>query len=481
MEAQLVAAAQLAAADDHEAEHAPNDGQLLSPPSDPLLDSDDDGSDDNDGSDNDDGSDDAPDHDIDLNVVLDEFVEKYTAGIQQRDKNWFKLMGTTIGGSEISSLMGTNPYSSLYDVAASKLAILQDRHTWIGGDACWWGTLFEDVLGSYVEIDMGNKIKGDNICIQTRAGHRNSPDGYIVAKFAQEWRGGADDEPTLKLVTTDMNIEPDLEIIILLEFKCPLSRKPTRKVPKHYIPQLWSGLAVSPLADFGIFVDSVFRKCALQDMGNNIRYDRDYHVRDGNHLSSHPGALAWGLIGVYAPKMNAPAQVRFFGEKDVAHAAWDIKTSYMSYILDSNDDTVIDLGEMDNKLFVKTLEYIDSKAFPVKRCLPWCYDGRGNNLSFDEQYDQLCSNAPEHHILIGLLPWKLFEVNYVPVERNPQFFEQMMPLINKVHTSVSEAMSHENPQAHLKTLLRPPVAGKQSSTDNDLQDLFDACFAPSTD
>lgn len=421
-----------------------------------------------------------------LDELLDEFVAKHTGGVQQRDKNWFKLMGTTIGGSEIASLLGINPYSSLYDVAESKLAILQDRHVWVGGDACWWGTLFEDVLCSYVEIDMGSKIKGDNICVQAIPGHRNSPDGYIVARFAKVYAacaahdalGAAPNEPTLKLITTDMDIKPDIEQILLLEFKCPLSRKPSRKVPKYYTPQLWSGLSVSPLADFGMFVDSVFRKCSLLDMGNNIRYDKEYHVRDGKHLANHPGALAWGVIGVYAPKMTAPITVRSCDDgTDAAYAAWDAKIEYMQYRLANDDDTVMDLGDMDNKLFVKILKYIDSKAFPVKRCLPWCYDRRGNVLSFDEQYMELVRNTPEDFILIGVLPWKLFEVNYVPVERNHSFFEQLLPLINKVHNSVRDALSQSNPQGYLRKLLRPPVAGVQSSTDSELQDLFDSHFA----
>jgi hypothetical protein len=65
----------------------------------------------------------------------------------------------------------------------------------------------------------------------------------------------------------------------LLEFKCPLSRRPDGGVPKQYLPQLWSGLAVSPVAHAGLFVDVVFRKCALADLGPGPEYDREYHRR----------------------------------------------------------------------------------------------------------------------------------------------------------------------------------------------------------
>jgi hypothetical protein len=444
------------------------------------------------------------------------FVKTYQDGTQQRDSKWFALMGVTVGGSEISSLMGINPYSSLYDVAASKLAILENRHVWNGGDACWWGTLFEDVLGKYVEIDLGGVIYGDNICVQQIMGHRNSPDGYIVARFSvpqdvarddadddseNDIENNADDDacvvvdsendvacdsgvvcgisiPQLNLYTTADDDNGELiPIIVLLEFKCPLSRKPTGKVPRHYIPQLWSGLAVSPIASFGLFVDSVFRKCCLLDLGDNPEYDTNYHISRANEMKDQCERLpiAWGIIGVYAPKLNAPVAVRMGTsiENDVACFAWEARCSYMGYQCGS--DSIIDMGEMDNRLFSKILNHIDKKAFPVTRCLPWFNDGRGNTSSIDATIADLHATAPEHHELLAILPWKLFEIHYISVARKLDFFEEIMPLITKVHDSVAESFGRPDSREHLIQLLRPPKHGKcEDISEDELQSVFDS-------
>ena len=72
-------------------------------------------------------------------------------------------------------------------------------------------------------------------------GHRNSPDGYIVAHFCEVSKNNNDktnnDEnatPQYQLYTTDMDpLLIKFSRIIMLEFKCPMSRKPSMEIPKH--------------------------------------------------------------------------------------------------------------------------------------------------------------------------------------------------------------------------------------------------------
>ncbi len=132
-----------------------------------------------------------------LDQHLSEFVAAYD-GMQQRDASWYAAMGTTVGGSELAALLGCNPYNSINGVINSKRKILSGDNKFNGGAACWWGTLFEDVICDYVSLDIGSPVRGDNICIQRYVGHRNSPDGYIVAGFIE-----TDDEAD-QLFTTDM-------------------------------------------------------------------------------------------------------------------------------------------------------------------------------------------------------------------------------------------------------------------------------------
>jgi hypothetical protein len=426
----------------------------------------------------------------DLDAILDDFVRSF-GGMRQRDARWYAAMGLTVGGSELAAIMGLSPYSGLADVVANKVAILEGRDNWAGGgEACWWGTLFEDVIGAYVAADLGAPVRGDDICIQAFAGHRNSPDGYAVVRLGRDGAGGR------RLWTTDMPPDaPTVRQIALLEFKCPMSRKPRGAVPRHYVPQVWSGLAVSPVASFGLFVDAVFRKCGIADLGDTAGYDTRYHRFDRGAWEL---PVAWGLIGVYAPRADAPRRARLgwrgdewapgdpdpdAADADAAQAAWQIHAAYFG-LAPSGQDTaeVADLGDMEAKLFNRALGLIDRKRFAVLRGPPCFADGRGAPLHTDEgvggAIEGLRRGAPAGHWLLGVLPWKLFEVDYVPVRRRAGFMEEVAPLIEGVHRAVREARAAPDPAAYIAGLGPPRGAKRARGVDDDsLQDLFDSVAA----
>ena len=427
---------------------------------------------------------------IDLNRLLVEFVKTH-GGMRQRDASWYTVMGVTVGGSELAAIMGLNPYSNFFDIVANKLVTLAGGNSWTGGgEACWWGTLFEDVIGAYVEADLGAPVRGDDICIQEVAGHRNSPDGYIVAQLYRGVGG------SLHLWTTDLSPAiPTTQRILLLEFKCPMSRKPLGTVPRQYVPQVWSGLAVSPVAHLGLYVDAVFRKCGILDLGDTPDYDAEYHRYDRGAWD-HP--VAWGLIGVYAPLLDAPRRVRLgwrldewtagdpeldTPDTDASQAAWQIHSTFFGLRLKNQAAVrdVADLGEMEAQLFNRTLGLINRKRFPVARGAPCFADGRGAaDHGVGKAIEALRTGAPTDHWLLGVLPWKLFEVSYIPVDRRPGFMEEVAPLIEDVHRTVTEARASADPAAYLSAkaaAMGRPRREAHSSTgvgEDEIQDLFDA-------
>jgi len=436
--------------------------------------------------------------DVDLDQLLVDFVAQY-GGMQQRGPEWYAAMATTVGGSEIAAIMGKNPYATIIDVIMSKIIKLGGGDSWTGGGpACWWGTLFEDNICAYVELDIGSKVLGDNICIQELPGHRNSPDGYIVARFYR----GADGR--LHLWTTDMNPSiPPIWQILMLEFKCPMSRKPkSGKVPPQYRPQLHSGLMVSPVAHRGLYVDAVFRKCGIMDLKDTPEYDTEYHFRDRGAWS-HP--IAWGMMGVYAPLNDAPRWVRHgwrstewklgdpdpdATDADAAQAAWDIHSRYFGLRMRNQHTSldVADLGDMDEKLFDRALSLIDRRLFRVVRSAPCFADGRGSALQTGKDVgahiEALRTSAPPHHFLLGVIPWKLFETVYVPVDRHPNFIDVVRPLIDEVHATVTAAIASGDSDAYMlayrKRLgIRGGREWKPSISDDIVQDLFESIAAQS--
>jgi len=438
-----------------------------------------------------------------LDQQLKQFVLRNT-GMRQRDSSWYTAMGTTIGGSEVAALMGCNPYSNIHDVVASKVALIQGRDTWTGGGAaCWWGVLFEDIAAEYTAIELGSVVRGDDICVQRYPGHRNSPDGYIVACSvldadaldadaldASALDASALDEesgpveardPLFRLWTTDMDPAlATLPRIFLLEFKCPISRCPGSDVPPQYRPQIWSGLAVSPVAHAGLFIDCVFRKCAIGSLGPGPAYDTDYHTQKAKGVV-YSAAVAWGLIGIYAPVLDAPRGVRLNWRRstwsegdptddiDYAVEAWRLRTEANAVGYCVND--VIDLGALPGRTFDRVLNAVNLRRFPCRRLTPCFADGRGLDLQSEDavaaEIDLLRATAPMHHCLLGVVPWKLFEVTMVPVSRHPDFMGVVGPLIDDVHERVRVALEQPDPDQFLRNERRASARPKKSISDAD--------------
>jgi len=301
--------------------------------------------------------------------LLINFVAKWK-GIRQRDKEWYDLMGLTIGGSEIAAIMGKNKYSSREKVIADKVCMLFGENNFNGGAACNWGILFEDALCPCIEDIFETKIYGDSIVIQVYTPHRNSPDGYMVVGtfFAEGINCKVKHGDTG--ICTKYDVETATgELLLLLEFKCPHTRR-VATVPEHYAMQVQSGLMVSPIADLGLFVDAMFRKCKLADLGT-ITYDRNYHNRD---RAPYPvTVIAYGIILV------------FDGEEH---------------------ENYIDFG--DNCDFDQILDKINKKEYTVKY------------MPINQSIIEPC---------LGIIPWNLYELVYTFIERDTGFFDRVMPVI----------------------------------------------------
>jgi hypothetical protein len=414
----------------------------------------------------------------DLEQVLSNFVACHV-GTSQHGSEWYEAMKTTVGGSEIAAILGVDPYKSFISVVKQKIELLNGTYKWQSNVNCWWGTLLEDVICRYVEIDMGSAVHGDNICIQIYDGHRNSPDGYIVAKYYRR-------NNKINIYTTDLtDVCPDeiFEHISLLEFKCPITRIPTGSVPRQYKPQLLSGLAVSPVADLGIFVDSVFRKCNLVQLSaQDGAYDTEFHKKDVAGQYGLP--VAWSMIGVYAPIMGAPNRVCFGWKSDMWTDGDPIRDSAtadaasvahsMSYEHTGGrpDDDVIDMGDISPTAFSNIMSMIDTKQFPVHRIDPCFHDGRGYPLrTAGEIYlaiDRLRERAPKYHRLLAIFPLKIFEVSYDPVYREGNFVNDVLPVITEVHQVAAAALVHDDPATYLaskdKVKRRKPRATAPSAT-----------------
>lgn len=311
-----------------------------------------------------------------MKKALSQILRIYESSLKQGTKEWYDDMQNTIGGSEIAILKGLNRYQTYEQLIRKKLGLLKEDFS--RKTACHWGKLFEPIIASYINADLRTKVEGSDICIKEIKGHRDSPDGYAIIMAA--------------LVDGNFVISDiGMLLLVLLEFKCPLSRRPGRKVPEMYKLQVWSGLAVSPWAQLGLYVDGMFRKCSLCDTyAGNKNYDKTFHA-DKFRVDK---PLAYGIIAVYAP--------------------------LDSYLYKKLDVSYIDFGKSSEDVFRNVLARISAKTLFVKYYGPY--------TDF-----QIRPNIPTDG-LVGIIPWKLFQIEYILVERKEGFLDDMIELLEEFET-----------------------------------------------
>lgn len=78
-------------------------------------------------------------------------------------EDWLKLRQTGIGGSDISAIMGFNPYKTAYDLYLEKVNdVVADAQS----DAAYWGIVLEDVVAKEYALRNGCKIQKVNYMIR---------------------------------------------------------------------------------------------------------------------------------------------------------------------------------------------------------------------------------------------------------------------------------------------------------------------------
>lgn len=375
-------------------------------------------------------------------IILREFEKKHT-GLVQRDEKWKKSRGHYIGGSEMSALLGMSKYCTYFALAEQKALECVGKYEFKNNINCEWGNLFEPVITSYTELDFGSKVHGDEICVQVYPGHRNSPDGYIVIKTFLDENGN------VQLKTSEHEDEPTYQVhSVILEFKCPLSRKPIPgAVPDNYRPQLWSGLSVSPMCKYGLFVDAIFKKCSLTNLDiENTKYD--------SRMQFDTPPIAIGFIGIYLNTRD------------------ELINEYLKTVTITKTNKFIDFGYQKKDVFEKFLLLCgEKKYFSFNYSYIMTRTGKGIDLYTKSEITSCVNGISEDKNFIGILPWKLFSVDYVPVSNEKDFEEDILPLIDKLHILKQEAIDSGNIKKFFMKLSEPDHPD-MSIANEDLDEIY---------
>jgi putative phage-type endonuclease len=132
---------------------------------------------------------------------------------EQRSQEWLDLRENMITASDVASALGENRYESPDSFVKKKVL----RTKWAGNAATAHGTLLEPFVRDLYDQKFNRKSHEIGL-VQ----HREYP-----------WLGASPDGVT--------------EDGILVEIKCPLTRKIEPKVPAHYLPQVQLQLEITDL------------------------------------------------------------------------------------------------------------------------------------------------------------------------------------------------------------------------------------------
>ena len=400
-----------------------------------------------------------------LEAQLAEWVtEQNKNGIKQRSAEWHTARQYTVGGSTMATIQGLNPFSSIYKFISERVGL----SSFFANIKPQWGNLMEDIITRYVELRLQCRVQGTDFYVLGGENTSYSPDGLAVIDH--------------NLVPGPEEVfEDDVQIahgrqITLLEFKCPYSRLPGGYVPKYYKPQVLMGLDLLEIPTIGLYIEAVIRRCKWEDLGNNPRCDTTLVDKCAGDISSmgilgfflHPEKIADSMKAgkksqeqVAEPKFDCRPDVNFDSEFQVVkeyleHPPVDIDPesySILTFIRDyalayeigyaGNDYQCNDLGDASPELFTSMMHLVDKgiiTAVYYEVHLP-TEDLGTLDIELQAQSDKTKELSVFN---IGILPWKMFQVDFHQIEKVPNYIDPWRDVIKLIITAIEECKGKRN-------------------------------------
>ncbi len=337
---------------------------------------------------------------------LDAIIAKYVTliesnGISQHTEAWIKIREFLTGGSTAAIFAGGS-IGPISEFMQSKMGLVKTRNRGKYNSCTYmeWGNICEPLIEKYVEADLHCIVHGTNIFIK---GHEQN--GILYTAYSPDGIAAIHDK------------------ITLLEFKCPFARMPGAKVPAQYVPQVKMGLDIIPIAETGLFVDAVFRKCAQGDLDFGTKYDASM----GQEIPSGAAVLAIGVVYFAVDTIERAKKV----------AALRIARKFIeANALMMDTDPMYDLGTCTPAIFEKFMAgYSAGFIHPIYSPV---FTGHTIDLAATKtEFASYCkANIYEQGFVLS---WKLFQVRYVTVDKQPGYMAPLMPKIIIAMNTLREA------------------------------------------
>ncbi len=365
---------------------------------------------------------------------LQNFISNCSSGPVQKSDEWYQIKQKTIGGSEISTILGSNPFSDVKKLVAEKLNITGYKFN--GNISTRWGNLFEFVTKTITELLLKTNIHEMPSIEGKIPGQRYSPDGVGIVRLL-----GVN------------NVRSFYKV--LFEFKSPMSTWPKECIPSHYIPQVKTGLSTLDIVDIAIFVNCCFRKCKISDLGFNSSYDVEFHSQDFKKRKNglnNVEPYAYGIISFYQTEelYNKTHNALFEGKY------YDDFDNEDSDLIINSIGEPIDFGKSNYKQLNRLLQLVDNKQVAIEYSdiklnqqvinknkfiknhrMFNVKDISTNNNNIDYN-DLIIENGKKNKYFMGYLPWKLMLIDIIEMERDHNWLDFIKPKIEEVLKLINE-------------------------------------------
>lgn len=392
-----------------------------------------------------------------LQEQIDEFIQSVGEAPAQRSKEWYEMKSKTIGGSEVATVLGINPFRQVKALIAEKTGVAAD--SFCGNMATRWGTLFEHLTREWTEqvLLLEKPIRETGSIPGVIERQRYSPDGLGVVRLINE-KNKLDN------------------YIVLFEFKSPFRSIPDGNIPKYYVPQIQTGMLTIPLVEVSIFVSNCFRKCQLKQLGFDASYDKVFHDGDAKKKANLDTVLACGVICFYQTKQDYETAVKQCGygsdtesdesiSDDVPVSATN--SSYDMELLMNTVDDPLDFGAAKERMLNRLFELCEEKRVKVSYQPMILNQSEINKLEFIRthkktrpvvpvepkklvkaqigQFEATCEE--DENYLIGYLPWKLFKSDIILDTPDEDWRDKIEPRINDTIEKIDAILASDDPSA----------------------------------
>lgn len=319
----------------------------------------------------------------------------------QRSEEWYRLRKSTIGGSEIATVINKNIYQNKSQLMYKKLK-LNDNKNKPNNINVTWGVTMENISNKFIEqfIAVDNKLIEFGSIPGPIEGQRYSPDGVAV-------------------ISNNKNEN----YIVLFEIKSPITRKTKLVVPPYYMPQIKTGLCTIYICDYGLFFDSNYKLCTLSQLDNDYEYKFP-----NNKIKPNNTFICCGIVNMFI-------NIKPNDKKDI---------EYLEY-LSKNKFDVIE-NEYDN--MEKILNYIYEGYIKIK-CTP-IYIKNINHMNYNKKNVtiNLLNNVNLKSIKkltenneLGYFCWKMFNCTIKKVLKDTNYLNKHK---NKIVNFIKELNDFNN-------------------------------------